>query len=185
MPHEKVKTDIVIEKVMNVFRSVGYDGASMAQLASATGLQKASLYYRFPEGKTAMANAVLNHLDVWSEREIFEVLWSSEPAVERLDVALNAIYIFYDGGRVACILRALSHGAAAELFRSRIADVFEKWIAAFAHLAKDMGHDAREAKWLGESVPIKIQGSLIIAQTLQKPDIFREALNDIKVNFLR
>lgn len=185
MPHEKVKTDIVIEKVMNVFRSVGYDGASMAELASATGLQKASLYYRFPEGKTAMANAVLDHLNVWSEREIFEVLWSSEPAIERLDEALNAIYILYDGGRVACILRALSHGAAAELFRARIADVFEKWIASFAHLAMDMGFDAKAANWLGESAIIKIQGSLIVAQAMQKPDIFKEALNDIKTEFTR
>ena len=185
MAHEKVGPDIVLERVMHVFRSVGYDGASMAELASATGLKKASLYYRFPEGKVAMANAVLDHVTGWSEKEIFGVLFSSEPAIERLDAVLNSIYVFYEGGRLACVLRALSHGTAAEIFRVKIADIFERWITAFTHLATDFGQDANAAKWLGECTIIKIQGSLILAQTLQNPDLFQQALSDIKANFLR
>ena len=40
MARAKVESNIVIERLMDVFRSVGYDGASMAELASATGLKK-------------------------------------------------------------------------------------------------------------------------------------------------
>lgn len=185
MAHAKVETDIVVEALMQVFRSVGYDGASLAELASATGLKKASLYHRFPGGKEEMANVVLDHVSGWSESQIFETLYSSDPAAERLDAALNAIYILYDGGRLACILRAMAHGTAAALFRAKIAGIFQRWVNAFTHLATDLGHDPETAKRLGESTLIKIQGSLILAQTLQKPELIQEALSEIRTDFLR
>ena len=185
MAHVKVESDIVLERLMHVFRLVGYDGASMAELAAATGLKKASLYHRFPDGKVGMANAVLDHAIGWSDSQVFEILFSAMPAAERLDAVLDSIYSFYDGGRMACILRAMSHGISAGIFRARIADIFQRWITAFAHLATDMGHDSDAAKRLGEFTLIQIQGSLILAQSLQKPELFKEALIDIKTNFLR
>jgi len=185
MAYTKVEQDIVLEKLMDVFRSVGYDGASMTDLADATGLKKASLYHRFPEGKEAMAHAVLNHVANWNNAQIFDILVSSGPVEERLDTALKSIDTLYNGGRVACILRALSHGRAAEIFRSEIAEIFGKWVTAFAHVAGDVGHDPQSANRLGESTLIRIQGSLILAQTLHRPDLFQDALRDIKTDFLK
>lgn len=185
MARTKIEPDLVVEKLMDVFRSVGYDGASMAGLASATGLKKASLYHRFPGGKAEMAKVVLDYVAGWSESQIFEVLFSAKPAAERLDMALDSIYKLYEGGRLACILRALSHGTSAEIFRDTIAEIFQRWINAFTHLAMDLGHDSNAAGRLGETTLIAIQGSLIIAQTLQKPAFFQDALSEIKRNFLR
>jgi TetR/AcrR family transcriptional repressor of lmrAB and yxaGH operons len=184
MARVKVEPDLVLERLMHIFRSVGYDGASMAELASATGLKKASLYHRFPKGKAEMATAVLDHVVEWGDSQIFGVLFSEKPAAERLDEALDSIYNFYEGGRLACILRALSHGTSAEIFKNRIADIFQRWITAFTHLATDLGHDSIAAERLGKSALITIQGSLILAQTLEKPALFKEALNDIKTDFL-
>ncbi|MCE7065106.1 TetR/AcrR family transcriptional regulator [Dyadobacter sp. CY326] len=185
MAFSKVEPDIVMERLLHVFRSVGYDGASLTELASATGLKKASLYHRFPDGKVGMARAVLDHVKGWDDSQIFYILLSSEPAKERLDAALNAISVFYEGGRLACILRAMSHGAAAEIFRDQIAETFQNWVNAFAHLATDLGHDSDTAQKLGESSLVKIQGSLILAQTLQKPELFQDALEAIKTDFLK
>jgi len=184
MAHAKVKPDIVIGRLMQVFRSVGYDGASLAVLASATGLKKASLYHQFPGGKVEMANAVLNHVSEWTDNHVFSILFSSKPATERLAEVVNTISVFYEGGRLACILRAMSLGTAAEIFRDKIADIIERWVNAFAHLATDLGHNASAAKRLGESTLIKIQGSLILAQTLQKPSLFQAALMDVKTDYL-
>ena len=184
MAHTKVKPDVVVERLMHVFRSVGYDGATLTELASATGLRKASLYHRFPGGKVEMGNAVLDYVMEWSDSQIFGILISSEQATERLETGLSSIYDLYEGGRLACILRAMSHGTAEALFRDKIADIFEGWVNAFTHLASDLGHDSDAARKLGESALIKIQGSLILAQTMQKPDFFQEALVDIKTDFL-
>ena len=185
MGNPKVERDVVIDKLMEVFRSVGYDGASLADLAAATGLKKASLYHRFPEGKEAMAHAVLKHVADWNESEIVQILRSSEPAEARLISVLNSINVLYDGGRLACILRALSHGTAAGLFRNEIAVIFQNWVVAFAHLATDFGHEPEISGRLAESTLIRIQGSLILAQTLQQPNLFQSALNDIKSDFLK
>ncbi|WP_221393651.1 TetR/AcrR family transcriptional regulator [Dyadobacter sp. NIV53] len=180
----KVDPDIVIERLMHVFRSVGYDGASLAELSASTGLKKASLYHRFPEGKVGMANAVLDYVGGWSDSQISGVLFSSDPAPERMDAVLNSINILYEGGRLACILRAMGNGTAEEIFRDKIDDMFQRWITAFTHLATDLGHDSHEAERLGESALIKIQGSLILARSMRKPELFQKALNDIKTDFL-
>ena len=45
----------LIERLAKVFKDYGYQGASMSIIAKASGLQKASLYHRFPGGKEQMA----------------------------------------------------------------------------------------------------------------------------------
>ena len=184
MANVKVEHDVVIDQLLTVFRSVGYDGASMAQLAEATGLQKASLYHRFPDGKQAMATAVLDHVAEWNRTRLANVLRSTAPAKTRLVTALTAIGGLYDGGRLACVLRALSHGTAADLFREQIAGIFGEWVAGFAHVARDLGFDDATAQRLAQSTLIRVQGSLILAQTLQQPDLFGQALRDIETDFL-
>ncbi len=60
--------------VSEVFRRVGYDGASLEELAKATGLKKSSLYHRFPEGKRQMATEVLRFAGQWVKENITDVL---------------------------------------------------------------------------------------------------------------
>ena len=184
MANVKVEQDVVIDRLMGVFQSVGYDGASLSELATATGLQKASLYHRFPNGKQAMATAVLDHVAELIDHQLADVLQSSAPVQTRLTTALTVVHQIYDGGRLACVLRALSHGTAAGLFREPIAAIFTMWVAAFAHLARDFGFEAGAAQRLAESTLIRVQGSLILAQTLQQPGVFEQTLHDIEADFL-
>ncbi len=184
MASVKVMHDVVIDKLLTIFRSVGYDGASMAQLAQATGLQKASLYHRFPQGKQAMAKAVLDFIDASSQTGIVDVLLdSSTPPADRLKTVLAAIDALYDGGQLGCVLRALSLGAAASLFREQIAGIFGGWIRGFTRLALDLGKPEAEAKRLAQGVVVRVQGVLILSQTLGQPELFRQALNEIKKDF--
>ncbi len=185
MAYPKVEHDVVIDKLMDVFRSSGYDGASMATLAEATQLKKASLYHRFPEGKEAMAHAVLSYVAEWTQTRIADVLFSAGRPVERLDTVLKAIDELYDGGRLDCILRALSHGSAANVFQPEIASIFGQWLDAFQQLAHDFGHDQLEADRLAKLVITKIQGTLILARALQDPSLFKEALNELRAAFIR
>jgi TetR/AcrR family transcriptional repressor of lmrAB and yxaGH operons len=185
MAIQKVADEVVIEKLMEIFRSVGYDGASMTELAAATGVKIGSLYHRYPGGKQAMAHAVLEHIADLNDSMIIEVFFSSEPADDRLSMALRSINDFYDGGKIACILRALSHGADAGLFRNQIAAIFQNCVIAFTHLAADFGHDMKTSIRLAESTMARIQGSLILAQTFQKPDLFEATLNEVRFAFYK
>jgi len=55
MRPKKVLDETILKGLAEVFRSKGYEGASLKDLSEATGLKKASLYHRFPNGKSEMA----------------------------------------------------------------------------------------------------------------------------------
>ncbi|RIV21143.1 TetR/AcrR family transcriptional regulator [Fibrisoma montanum] len=184
MAFPKVEQDVVIEKLMELFRSVGYDGASLSQIAQATGLQKASLYHRFPGGKQAMAEAVLDQVAEWSRANITDVLTSSAPPADRLNKALAHITDLYDGGRKGCILRALSLGNEATVFQPQIGRLFQDWIAGFEQLGLDLGLSPDTARRLAYDVPVRIQGALVVAVTLNQPKLFTESVQAIKNQYL-
>jgi TetR/AcrR family transcriptional repressor of lmrAB and yxaGH operons len=47
----------LLTKCTEVFRTYGFEGATMSRISAATGLEKGSLYHRFPGGKEEMAVA--------------------------------------------------------------------------------------------------------------------------------
>lgn len=181
----KVTDDVVIEQLLAVFRSVGYDGATMADLAQATGLQKASLYHRFPDGKQAMALAVLDYIEAASQTDIVAALQRSALSpTNRLKMALAAIDALYNGGKLDCVLRALSLGSAAGVFREQIVRIFGGWLAGFSQVARELGYADAVANRLATSVLVRVQGVLILARTLQQPDLFGQTLAEIETDFL-
>lgn len=157
----------------------------MATLADATQLKKASLYHRFPQGKQEMAHAVLSYVADWTQSRIVDVIFAKSPPKTRLEMVLKAIDELYDGGRLDCILRALSHGSDANVFQNEIAAIFQLWIDAFTHLALDFGHNQTESDRLAKLVITKIQGTLILVRALQEPSLFNEALNELRAVFNR
>ena len=68
--------------LMEVIRAKGFEGASMNDLAEATGLKKASLYHRFPGGKQEITEAVLAYTQSWGRTHISGVLTDSTQAPE-------------------------------------------------------------------------------------------------------
>jgi len=184
MAHRKVKNEELLNSLMSIFRKVGYDGASLSQLSDASGLKKASLYHRFPGGKEEMADEVLKNVNLWIQDNLVAVLISDAPPEERLNKAIDNIDQLYNGGKDACILRALSQGSGLALFQKKIKKNFDDWIGGFQYLAKDFGVSTSDSVKLAEDVIIKIQGSLILSVTLNKPDIFKRMLSEIKNNLL-
>src|SRR5687767_7960924 len=62
VPPPLVSDKELLERLTGVFRRHGYDGASLSVIAAATGLQRSSLYHRFPGGKEQMAAEVARAL---------------------------------------------------------------------------------------------------------------------------
>src|SRR5947209_5229638 len=67
MPPSSLTREEVIDRLMDVFRRLAYDGASLAEFSKATGLGKSSLYHYFPGGKEDMGRAVLGRATKWLE----------------------------------------------------------------------------------------------------------------------
>ena len=62
MPPRLVTDDQLLTALVGLFGDRGFDSASLADIALATGLQKSSLYHRFPGGKQQMATEVANRI---------------------------------------------------------------------------------------------------------------------------
>jgi TetR/AcrR family transcriptional repressor of lmrAB and yxaGH operons len=170
---QSIDEDTLISRLAGVFRDVGYEGASLALLSEATGLQKASLYHRFPGGKRQMAEEVLAAALSWLTDNVLAPLRGEGPPGARLDLVVGRLDDFYSGGRKACLLNMLASPRAEDgPFTPAIKRAFEALIEAFASLARDAGHTSKEARRRAERAVMLLQGSLVLARGLQSPAPF-------------
>ncbi len=185
MRPQKVLDEEILIGLTKVFRSKGYEGASLQELAEATGLKKASLYHRFPNGKKEMAAAVLVHLGKWVEENVFQVLSDrNHPPKVRLRTGLFGIKTLYNNGKEVCIFRALSMQAGLALFEEQINKGMKQWIDAFNKIGLELGLSPSEAEKNALQTLVEIQGSLIVTKGLDDLDIFENMLKNIENRYL-
>lgn len=163
----------LIERLSHTFRAVGYEGASLARLAKSVGMQKPSLYHRFPGGKRQMAEEVLAAARSWYVAHIFAPLAAEGPPAERIAAVVRALHTFYDGGKQACLLNLLAQPPAeASPFAEPIKAMFLALIDAFAAVACEAGLEpADAAERAGRTVAL-LHGSLVLARGLDSPAPF-------------
>lgn len=112
VPNAALSREEVIEQLMDLFRRLGYDGASLAEFSKAIGLGKSSLYHYFPGGKEEMGRAALARSREWLEELVKASLEGEGNPQERLRRMMQEVNQLYAGGRKLCILgnMALSGG---------------------------------------------------------------------------
>ncbi|MEO9968126.1 MAG: TetR/AcrR family transcriptional regulator [Reichenbachiella sp.] len=183
MAEVKVSQEELMIGFLNVFRKMGYDGASMNELAQASGLKKSSLYHRFPGGKQQMAKEVLDFIGSLIRQNVTQVLMQDTDRSKRLKTALKNIDELYASGKNACVLRTLSMESGLGLFSNVIITIFDDIIRGFAKLARDYDYSKKESQKIAEGVLIKIQGSLILANAQKNTNVFKNALKEIQSTF--
>jgi TetR/AcrR family transcriptional regulator, lmrAB and yxaGH operons repressor len=181
-----VEDEELIILLSGVFRDVGYEGATLAMLSEATGLKKASLYHRFPEGKEQMAREVLETAGAWLEENILAPLRDSGAPAARIRDMVRRLDEFYSGGKQACLLNMLSSGRIAEgPFTDLIKQVFEAWIDALSAVVADAGIDRKTARHRAERAMIMLQGSLVFSRGIGTTRPFREFLKALPDDLLQ
>ncbi len=176
MRPSKIETGEALKAIRDVFRTQGYDGASLTLLAKATGLQRASLYHRFPDGKDGMALAVLDQAEAFLEQEHFSMLKSDRPWRERLETMCRQLDAYYDGGRTLCLLAAFSLGSVPDSVRAKARAMTQSWRACLVVLAQDAGRTREDAESVAEEMLVAIQGGLILAALMDDIAPFQRAL---------
>lgn len=185
MRPQKVAHKEIMEGLLQVLRAQGYDGASLSDLAKASGLKKASLYHRFPGGKQEMTAAVLDYVGEWVGVNILDVLQEkNKTTAERLHTALDNIDELYNRGQSICIFRALTTHTGLELFGQQIQAGMEKYIDAFTQLGCELQMDPIRARKEALQTLIDIQGGLIVSKGLKEEQIFERSLAGIRERYL-
>jgi len=164
-----------ITRVAEVFRELGFEGASLFEITERTGLSKGSLYHFFPGGKEVMAAEILAHVDEWFVREVFEPLEQDEPraAIARM---WQTVDTYFRSGRRVCLLGAFALDETRDRFAKPIRLYFKRWIEALDGALVRAGVEPATARSLAEDAVGGIQGGLTLARALKDDAIFGRTL---------
>jgi AcrR family transcriptional regulator len=162
----------LLTRLCDVFRHYGYEGSSMARIAEASGLGKASLYHYFPEGKAQMAASVLDWVRQWFEDHIFAPLESVHPPRQRIVAMLDDLTEYYEKGQCACLPALFSLAAEREIFAEALRDFYHRWLNALAQTLTDSGLARDIAQRRAYDGLERIQGALVMARGLGDRQLF-------------
>lgn len=174
----------LLERLADTFRRLGYDGASIADIAAETGLGKSSLYHHFPGGKKEMASEVLAHLAESLERALFAPLRAPGDPKVKLGQMLAVIDAFYDGGRNACLLERMAASADRSQFQRPLRSIFERWSASIVALGREAGLPQKVAEARAEDAIVRIEGALVLCAGTGDVGPFARALAAIRGSLL-
>lgn len=181
MRPQKVEDKALLIGLMSVLSANGYEGSSLNELAESSGLQKASLYHRFPEGKKEITSAVLYYVNEWIHSHIYLLLINPNISPsKRLNSVIENINTLYNNGDSICILRSLSMNTGMELFGQQIKESMQLWLKGFSTFGMHCGFSETIAQEKAFQVLINIQGSLIVSRGLGSTKPFKAALNAIQ-----
>jgi len=166
----------LLDAAILLFRTHGAEGVSLSKLSEATGLEKASLYYRFPGGKEEMILAVLTGVSQWLETSLFPALRQEGPPRKRAAKAAELLRAFYEDGKLSCAVDVLSLPGGSPRRHEALKAALEAWIAAFAAFARESGMTPAAARNVAEDALVRIEGSLVLSRALSDPAPFQRTL---------
>lgn len=175
-----VESEELFKRLKAVFRTYGYEGATLSIISNTTGLKRASLYHRFPNGKQEMAQFVLDEIGKWVETNIIRVCSSELPLKQKIREVLDKISEMYDNGNASCMWRVFSLGNSLKLFQKTIEKQMKGLILGFSRLFEEAGNDPVQAQKKATEMQIEIQGRLILVNVLNDVSYFRDYLVELK-----
>jgi TetR/AcrR family transcriptional regulator, lmrAB and yxaGH operons repressor len=184
MALQTIDNDTLSESLFEIFRSCGYEGATISRLSEATGLKKSSLYHRFPAGKDDMVKAVVSYVSAQLHQNVIEPLLDSDVLpVQRFSNMLVTIKVFYSDGQKNCLLNALTLGNGLDEIKALLVKDYNTLLEALIKLGKDAGMAQVEAERRAEHFLIAIQGALVIQRLTNNPLTFGNCMDYEQKNF--
>ena len=179
MAHRIISDDAFLATSLELFRTYGFEGVSIKRLADATGLEKASLYYRYPGGKDEIAMAVASDVVRWFQENIFEPLQRTGPVRKRVAFAAERLREFYLGGTKTCLMDVLSLPGGSEALHQALEGAMQAWITAFAQIAKESGMPPAAARSRAEEAILRVEGSLVLSRVLADTSTFERTIKQL------
>ncbi|MGR9245308.1 TetR/AcrR family transcriptional regulator [Rhizobium leguminosarum] len=168
----------IIPLLAEIFRELGYEGASLSRITERTGIGKGSLYHFFPGGKEEMAGAVLADVDAWFEHAIYRPL-RKDDAREAIAAMWTNVNDYFHSGRRICLVGAFALDETRERFSAAIIDYFIRWIDALRSALIRAGCPEEEAQMLAEESVSGIQGALVLSRALDDRMVFTRSLDTL------
>jgi AcrR family transcriptional regulator len=166
-----------------VFLKRGYEGATLTQLAEATGLGKASLYHHFPGGKAEMAADLLRRCAAELQHLAFRYLSGKQKPERRLARFIDGFADYCEGGQRPCLLAILAQGSAAEVHGEAIGRQYGDWLAQLAATFGAMGYGSKRARREAERLMSELYGALLMTALATDPGYFQRTVKRLRKTF--
>lgn len=177
----------ISQKLLGVFVSRGYDGATLTHLSQATGLSKASLYHHFPRGKPEMAAHLVRHAIAELQRLAFGQLDPAQPAARAIVKFIKGYQAYTNDGRSDCVLAVFAHHGTASAdiaeLQGQISAQFADWQERLASTMERDGHKRKKAKREAQDLLGAIYGSLMLAKLHNDPDMFVSGMQRLMARY--
>lgn len=180
MPAPLLSKDEVLSRLFGVFRTYGYEGATLARISDSTGLGRASLYHYFPGGKDEMAREVLSVAQNWLTANVIAPLQGPGSPHGRIRTMLQNLRAGYRDGEASCVVNLLGVGEAGEKFRGDLSATAELWIGGIESLLRGAGVTPARARRSAVDTVVRIEGALVVARAIGDTSVFTRTLADIE-----
>lgn len=164
----------VNRELSRLFRERGYDGLSLSAFEQASGMAKASLYYRFPDGKDSMARAAID--SVTEEFAALALELEQLPPDEALRKLQRTLLAYYDNGRLGCLLGAFAVPNVVERFRDELQALYRAFARTINAIQRDSALTSKDKHRRTEDFIVDLEGSLIFAAVSGQSSAFSRRL---------
>jgi len=161
--------DRIIVATNELFRRHGYNGTSLSQISHASNATIGSIYHFFPDGKEALAVAVVETTGA-VYRELFESIAAEadNPAAAYIDFFAGAAAVleesdFIDPCPIGTIAREVAN--TSEPLREAARRAFDSWIAAARDHLTAAGIPTDVANELAAVFVSTVEGVFILSRT--------------------
>lgn len=180
MARRKIGRDQLIEKAGYLFRTRGYANTSIADIANACGLSKASIYHHITS-KQELATKVIAQLHEYFEENIFAVAYESGVSLKtranNFITAVNEFFTDRDGG---CLMGNFvsevvdTHPEFHELF----VKFFNEWTDVFANLLTEK-YPQHTAKNIAQDIIAQLQGAILLSRLYKSNTPIKRTTDEI------
>lgn len=185
MPIQKTDREGIVREAIRVFKVHGYHNTSMADIGTACGLQKGSIYHHF-KSKESLALAALEQIHIYFMDKVFSHAYKKGPSnqtkLENMAAAVRDYFLDSLGG---CLFGNLALEVSLDMpeFKKAIQDYFDDWAQALTEILTDRyGHERAMA--LAREAVANIQGGIMMMRLYKNPEPFLQA-NERTVELLR
>lgn len=156
--------DEVMACLLPVFRERGLEGATISEIAKATGLGKASLYHHFPAGKDEMLQAIIARVLEQLDREVFAPLLGTDSPKRRLLAVIGGLSDYVAAGDRNCLLGILALGTARERMANQVGPRLAVWTAGLERLYAAAGLSQKRAARAARELIIRFHGAIVVSR---------------------
>lgn len=163
-----------------VFLRNGYAGTSIANLAAATELGKASLYHHFPGGKAAMAKSLIRDAVADLQQNAFSGAKNSTDPKARIAVLIDEFERYVEHGRAPCLLALFALENAEVMDRPQLARQFESWLEDVTQAFEALGESPKGARRRADRLLADLYGFVCMAALRSDPKVFTRGIKHLR-----